>query len=668
MEKKKNGEYAVSELSNESGVRGRSRRKGGPVAAGKGGSGVAGKGGAGIVEKGEAVASGRKRPHLAAILVIALILIAGAGGGYYFAQAHTYREAFLPNTKINGIDASKKTIEEVEAAIEAELSGYELKVLGRNGYEEVITKEEIGLHSEFDGSLEEVMEAQEPLKWMMALNSPAEHEIGTMIVYDEASLDARIASLECMDPAQMAEPQDARLSEYRSETRSYEIIPAVEGTMLVEENVKNAIADAVMNLQTEVDLDAAECYTKPSVATDDESLQTLAAQINSYVGAVVNHTFGSTKEVLDGDTIHQWLTINGEQVTLDESQVTAYVRSLAKKYNTAYGKKKVKTSYGKTVTISGPYGWRMNEAKEAAAVLEIIKNGEQQTREPEYLQRGASHGEYDYGDTYVEVNLTAQHLFFYKDGKLVVETDFVSGNASKGWATPDGAYPLTYKERNATLNGENYETPVSYWMPFNGNIGLHDANWRSSFGGNIYKTNGSHGCINLPPKAAKLIYENISAGDPVLCYHLDDTESTVASKPETAETADATTAQETTTVPTTTAPVTEAPTTVAPADASPETTDAASTPAASERVTTSETEAPNPTSGPSAGTITPETGNTSGPANQPVPGTVTEAPEGQGTQSPGVPSGDYSGGPGAPGAPETPTESDHSGGPGAPGN
>ena len=87
-----------------------------------------------------------------------------------------------------------------------------------------------------------------------------------------------------------------------------------------------------------------------------------------------------------------------------------------------------------------------------------------------------------------------------------METDFVSGNESRGWATPGGAYPLTYKQRNATLRGEGYATPVSYWMPFNGGIGLHDASWRGSFGGTIYKTGGSHGCINLPPKAAKTIF------------------------------------------------------------------------------------------------------------------------------------------------------------------
>lgn len=108
---------------------------------------------------------------------------------------------------------------------------------------------------------------------------------------------------------------------------------------------------------------------------------------------------------------------------------------------------------------------------------------------------------------------------------MVVESDFVSGNERRGDSTPAGAYSLTYKQRNAVLKGANYASPVAFWMPFNGNIGMHDATWRGSFGGSIYKTNGSHGCINLPPAVAMKIFENIEKGMPVLCYHLPGTES-----------------------------------------------------------------------------------------------------------------------------------------------
>lgn len=498
-----------------------------------------------------------KKYRIPLIIAAAAILTAGGAGGFYLAMAHTYEETFLPNTYINGIDASKLTVEEVKEEIEEGLSEYELKIIDRTGAGEGIRRDEIGLHAEFDGSLDELLSGQEPMEWLQALRTSSEHEIGTMIVYDEEKLEEKILALSIMDEENMNEPKNAEISEYDSTTKSYTIVPAEEGTALVKENVIRVIQNAIQNLQTEVDLNAEACYTKPEIGTEDERLKALAAEMNTYVGAVVNHTFGSTKEVLDGDTIHTWLTVSENQVTIDETQAAAYVRQLAKTHNTAYSNRKVKTSYGDTVTITGgPYGWRINETAETAAILEIVKKGEQQTREPEYLQKAASHGEYDYGNTYVEINLTAQHLFFYKDGKLLVETDFVSGNESRGWATPAGSYPLTYKQRNATLKGENYATPVSYWMPFNGGIGLHDANWRKSFGGTIYKTNGSHGCVNLPPSAAKLIFENISAGDPVLCYHLDGTGSSATSKP--AETAPAaTTAPETTPAPTepeTTAP------------------------------------------------------------------------------------------------------------------
>ena len=143
-----------------------------------------------------------------------------------------------------------------------------------------------------------------------------------------------------------------------------------------------------------------------------------------------------------------------------------------------------------------------------------------------------SHEGPDYGNSYVEINLTAQHLFMYVDGELIVESDFVSGNLANGWDTPTGAFTLTYKDKDAVLRGENYATPVTYWMPYAGNVGMHDATWRREFGGDIYKTDGSHGCVNLPWSNAKIIFENIEQGFPVLCYKLPGTEPVPVVEPE----------------------------------------------------------------------------------------------------------------------------------------
>ncbi|MDE7058209.1 MAG: L,D-transpeptidase/peptidoglycan binding protein, partial [Lachnospiraceae bacterium] len=233
-------------------------------------------------------------------------------------------------------------------------------------------------------------------------------------------------------------------------------------------------------------------------------------------------------EIIDGALLSEWLSVEGAKVILDKTKVEAYVAELRKKYDTIFRNRTFMTSYGKEVTIvGGDYGWWMDYEQEAVELAEMIENGESGERTPVYFQTAASYETPDYGNTYVEINLTAQHLFLYKDGEKILESDFVSGNASRGYDTPAGAYSITYKQRDATLTGENYRTPVSYWMPFNRNIGMHDANWRGSFGGNIYKTNGSHGCINLPPSKAKTIYETIEKGTAVICYHLPGTEPVV---------------------------------------------------------------------------------------------------------------------------------------------
>lgn len=517
---------------------------------------------------------------IAAVCGGVVILVGAVGGGLYWHESLKYKTCFLPGTIVDGMDVTGKTAAEVEDAIMGQLKGYKLTITGREDLSESITGEEVGLYAEFDDTLAKAIAAQKPMEWGKYRFGKSVNEVNTdaLIRYNDEMLGEAVDSLSCMDKENMREPQDAKISDYTS--GGYTIIKEDEGTELLEDKVKEAVAAAVMSLAESVDLEEQGCYVSPSITSEDEALKAACETMNKYVGARITYQFGDKSETLSGDEIHNWLTVNGTRVGINEGKATEYVKKLAASYDTAYKAKSLKTSYGKTVSITGgSYGYKINQAKEAATLVSLIKNGEQTSREPEYSQKGASRTGSDYGNTYVEINLTAQHLYFYVKGKLVVQSDFVSGNAAKGWSTPAGAYSITYKQRNATLKGQGYATPVSYWMPFNGGIGLHDANWRKTFGGTIYKTNGSHGCVNLPPAVAKTIYENISAGDPVLCYHLDGTESASTSGTKKDETA-ATTAAATTAAPkTTAAPTTAAPeTTAAPTTAAP-TTEAPTTPA-----------------------------------------------------------------------------------------
>ena len=371
--------------------------------------------------------------------------------------------------------------------------------------------------------------AQNPFAWLGHVKQE-EYTIGTMVAYDDAALESQIRNLSCLDPGKVVEPVNAKISEYVS-GQGYSIEPEQEGTAVEAEKLTQAVTGAIENLQDHLSLEEADVYKKPTVLKDDASLAEQLDKMNKYAKMSVTYQFGDSTETLNGDQIHAWLIANADgSVSVDSSKVSEYVSGMAKAHNTSNKAKTLKTSYGSTIQVSGgTYGWKINQAAETEALAAIIASGESTTREPEYSQKAASHGANDYGDTYVEINLTGQHLFFYKEGKLVVESDFVSGNLAKGWGTPAGSYPLAYKQKNAVLKGENYRTPVNYWMPFNNGIGMHDAKWRSSFGGTIYKTGGSHGCINLPPSVAKTIFDNISAGTPVICYNLPGTEKSTTS-------------------------------------------------------------------------------------------------------------------------------------------
>jgi hypothetical protein len=484
----------------------------------------------------EDIFMGKKR-IAAAVAAACTAVLADAA---YVGTAQQYRETFFPGTVINGIPAEKMTIDQVKEELNRNTQGYVLTLVTRTGTQE-IRGEDIDLHTGFDGTLEQMMAEQNPYRWGWYLFHEVSGQVQTELVFDEQKLDEVLDGFSFMDEAQMIDPVDAGISDY-IEHVGYELIPEQAGTRLDRAAAKSCIVDAIYQLTPELSLDEAGVYAEPEITTQTESLVSEYEELQRYKDMTMIYDIGDQKEIIEGIDLQRWLlTDEAGGLTVDEAQVSAYVNDLASRYDTAYHPKRLKTSYGYIVEITkGNYGWRIDKKKEIAALREAILSGQGEEREPIYLQTAASHTEPDYGDTYVEINLSAQHLFYYKAGQLVVESDFVSGNIAKGHGTPGGAYPITYKQRNATLRGQGYASPVSYWMPFNRGIGMHDASWRSSFGGNIYRTNGSHGCINLPIHVAKTIYENIEAGTAVLCYfESDEVEDAPEPEATTEETAEA---------------------------------------------------------------------------------------------------------------------------------
>lgn len=275
-------------------------------------------------------------------------------------------------------------------------------------------------------------------------------------------------------------------------------------------------------------------YILPEKRADDESLQKKCELLNQYAGESITYVFGDKTETLTFDTIMEWLKIKDGQVQVRESKVKEYVRSLAEKYETRYMDRVFHTSLGTDVTFPGglnEYGYTILEDQEVIQLTQDILSGESVEREPVYQTLGAwgdplflkRSGTDDLAGTYVEVSISAQHMWYYIDGSLFIESDVVTGDPTLNQDTATGVFPLAFKESPATLRGgegkKKYTTKVQYWMPFYEGQGLHDAWWKSVFGGSEYMGNGSHGCVNLPTWVAESVFNNIVPGTAIVIYY-----------------------------------------------------------------------------------------------------------------------------------------------------
>ena len=467
-----------------------------------------------------------RKKHLGKIIAMLVpVVILVILGIVYFVMAMHFKDHFYYRTTINGVDCSGKTIEEVESMITQTITPYQIELQGRDGQTEVIRGTDIGLAPVFDGSLERELEACSGFEWPLSLFRDTNIRLETMVSCDEEKLREAVDALECVVQSDSRKPENAYISDY-TEGIGYEIIPETEGAQVEKDLLLAALHTSIIGLEEELSLEETGCYREPQIRSDNQELQTALTQLNDAVSASITYEFGDAREVLDGNTIHNWVSLSADnQVVLDEAQAAAYVKELAAKYDTYGGTRSFTTYYGTTVQLGrNEYGWKINQAEETAQLLEDIQAGTTVSREPVFSRRGKSFGTKDYGNTYAEINLTAQRLYFYKDGNLLVETDIISGHID-AHPTPPGAFSVTYTQKGAILRGEDYASPVDFWMPFNGNIGMHDATWKSDFGGNYYTYTGSHGCINMPYEAAQTVFNNIKAGDPVFVYELAGTET-----------------------------------------------------------------------------------------------------------------------------------------------
>lgn len=436
----------------------------------------------------------------------------------YLGISTYFMDHFYFGSRINNINVSGKTIAEVKQQMESKLQTYTLNLKERGGKIEQIKGTDIGLKYNSGGQYKNIKDKQNPLKWASSFFNKENLEMTDEFSYDTKLLKEKIEKLSCLDSNNIIEPKNPSF-EYTD--KGYMIVNEVTGNKIDKNVLYDKLAKAIHNGETIIDLESLNCYINPKYTSKSPKIIELKDTLNKYVSSKITYNFGNRKETIDGSIINKWLKINENfEVVIDKEKAKKYMQLLFNNYNTVGKTRTFATFSGTTINISGgDYGWSINTSKELEKLDNIIKEGKSIVKEPSYIQSAFSHDDNDIGNTYVEIDMTKQHLWFYKNGVLVTQGDVVTGNEINNYLTPKGIYRLKYKERNATLKGQDYSAPVDFWMPFNGGIGIHDASWRSEFGGNIYKTNGSHGCVNSPYYLAKAIFDNINEGTPIVCYY-----------------------------------------------------------------------------------------------------------------------------------------------------
>lgn len=436
--------------------------------------------------------------------------------GLYAGISTSYSEKFIPGTMVGSEDISGKTVAEANDVLQKRYSGKSY-VVKENGKEVTrVTGKDIGMEGDFESYLADVNENQNKWSWIVSgVTGSQKNELPSGIAFDEEKFKNKFDQVE-FNSGERTASEDATVE---LSGGSFKIRPEIYGNTLDIEKVNSKIRDEIAKGNSDIEIK--DCYIQPELKSDDPELEAGLDEINKLKDVSITYNIAGNKIEVPKETITSWIIYDTESgVTLDQEAVKTYLSELSSKYSTLEKVRSFNSTLKGNISIGGGvYGWIIATNTETELLTEEFLKGEDIERTPKISGTGYHSDGTDIGNSYIEVDLTAQHMWLYKDGSLVIDTAIVSGNPNKGNATPTGVFYVWKKQQDKILRGEDYATPVSYWLPIDWTgVGIHDANWQSSFGGDLYLTRGSHGCINTPMNIVSQLYNMIDVGIPVIVH------------------------------------------------------------------------------------------------------------------------------------------------------
>lgn len=445
--------------------------------------------------------------------------------GFFLGMNAYYQGIFPAFTWVNSVYCTGKTVTEVNEELLQNVKAPVLTITDKDGNQAQIDLSLAFYTESYEEALNEYVSGISNGNLISKLTGEHSIELAAKRSWDKETLERMVLELS-MIAEELAEP----VSMY---------IDFQDGEYILQDHLKQRLDETLLlgyveecmnNEQYDINLTDGGCYIDYSIEGSGAlEVVELWAKLDEFMDCDIVYDMGAEQIVIDRKTAAGFIALDEKGAILldeqgdivpNEEALIAFIDGIVAEYDTVGTELAFEATRGETVMVPyKKYGTKLNRDAEVEYFLEAFKSDISEVHIPKYKQEGYVRGKDDIGTTYIEIDMTEQKMYAYVNGVCEVETDIVTGNMRRGWDTPAGVNYVYGKQKNRILRGADYSSFVNYWMPVNGGIGIHDATWRSEFGGEIYKKNGSHGCINTPKADMKTIYELYEVGTPVIMFY-----------------------------------------------------------------------------------------------------------------------------------------------------
>jgi len=465
-----------------------------------------------------------KKMFRVCLLTILCVTFVTLGG--FLALTLYYDRTFVVNTWINGIYCTGMTVEEVNSELARNMEIPELTIIDEQGQSWPLNLSMADYCVDYTESLRAYLRRGQT-SWLSP-DKTAEQQLYPQTSWDPEKLRGLVAAMDWVRAAR--EKSTAVEIQVGEGGEDPYVLYDGKSHRLDTEKLCDYVQQCMESGSYQVQVCQGDCFVDLEDTAADTLQRQRFAKLQSFFQSSLIYDMGTEQIELTPEMMASFLQKDSagcpvwdrEELLISADHIREWVEQLAKQYDTVDTTRDFQTTEGRVVQVAyKTYGTQLDVEAELKFLTEqlLCERKEPLAHKPAYLREGFCRGLDDIGNTYIEVDMGQQRMYYYQDGECLISVDVVTGNARRGWNTPEGINYIYAKQKNRILRGEGYATPVKYWMPVVGNVGIHDADWRRDFGGEIYLTNGSHGCINTPPDVMARLYELTEMGTPVIMFY-----------------------------------------------------------------------------------------------------------------------------------------------------